>query len=106
MVNQQGDVAKALTQRRQVNGQDVETVEQIFTKAPLLHRGKQVPIRRSNHTNLDTHRLIAADRFKLALLEDAQQFDLQLWAHLSDLIQKKRTTVSKLKASLSRVNSP
>src|SRR5690242_2194508 len=74
--DQQVNVFASLSQRRQVQLNDVESIEQVAAKSSGGGQLLEVGITRSYHTRSDFYRLSAADRNHLALLQDAQQFHL------------------------------
>ena len=75
----------------------VEPVVEVFTKFSLLHGTWKIPVGRGNHTNIDLSSIRASDGVKLALLQNAQEFDLKIDSKFSDLIEKNRPSIRKSK---------
>ena len=96
---QQRHVGGALAQRRRVQGQHVEAVVQVFAKAASGNLGLQVAMGGSNHTHVHGHGLGAAHRVHHALLQHAQQLDLQLQRQVANLVQKDGAVLCQLKAA-------
>ena len=51
-LGQQGHVAPALAQRRQLDGNDVEAVEEVFAEASGLHLGFEIPVGGCHHAHV------------------------------------------------------
>ena len=73
VLREQRDVVLALAQRRQLDGDDVQPVEEILAEPALLHHLPQVDVGRGDDPHVDLDRLHAAQPHELALLHDAQQ---------------------------------
>src|SRR5262249_23191396 len=69
------------------------------SKLAFANRLEQIAIGRGNDPDVDLDRLRPADALELALLEHAQELDLNVHRHLPDLIQEDR-------ASLGQFESP
>ena len=52
VVDQQRDIFAALAQRRNLDADHVEAVEEIRAKAPLTHHRGEVPVRGRDHSNV------------------------------------------------------
>src|SRR6202011_2423202 len=89
MMHEQRHVVLAITQRWQLNGDDMETVEQILAKLPLLHHLAKVDVGRGDdpHVNLDG--LHAAETHEVAFLDDAQELGLSLERDVPNLVEEK-----------------
>ena len=95
---QQRHVGGALAQWRRVQGQHVEAVVQIFAKAASGNLGLQVAVGGGNHAHVHGHGLGAAHRVDHALLQHAQQLDLQLQRQVANLVQEDGAVLRQLKA--------
>jgi hypothetical protein len=62
-----------------------------------IHFLLQVPVGGSDNANAHLTSAILANPFKLALLQNAEQFGLQLQRNFGDLIEEQRAAVSELK---------
>src|SRR5436190_19433025 len=76
MIGEQGDVFSSLTQRRQRDGNDVQTIVQIFAKAAGRDPAAQVDIGRRHDAHVHDSSLVRAHTFDLTLLQGTQQLDL------------------------------
>ena len=70
-------VAPALAQRRDVNGEHVQTEVKVLAKLPIRAHPLQIAIRGGHDAHVHFHGLRAAQRFELAFLKHAQKFRLQ-----------------------------
>ena len=61
-------------------------------------------MRRRDHAHVDRDRLRRADRPHLALLQHAQELDLQRHRHVADLVQEQRAAVGRLEQALVRLH--
>ena len=77
MVDEKGDVLLPFAKGRDLDGDDVQPVEQVFPETPLLHRGSQVPVRRRDHAHVGLEIAAAADLLELVVLQDVEQLYLQ-----------------------------
>ena len=82
------DVARALAERRQDDGDDVEAVEEVLAELPRLHHRLEVAVRRGDDADVDRDRLVAADAPDLALLEGAEDLPLQREREVADLVEE------------------
>ena len=81
-----------------VTGNDVQAVEQILAEAPGGDLGLDVPMRGGEDAHVDLDCLLAADALELALLQHAQQLELQARRHVADLVEEQRPLVGQLEA--------
>src|SRR5580692_8354610 len=82
------DVGTAIAQRRYLNRENVQAVEQIGAKAASLHGLLEVAVRGGDDANVHLNRATAAYRLKFAFLKDTQQLNLRLQRELSDFVQE------------------
>ena len=94
------------SQRRQINGNNVEAIKEVFAKTVFFDRARQISIRRRDHPNVDWNRLRPSHPFKLPLLKKSQQFGLQLGRDVSDFVEKHRAAVSQLHFTFLQLMSP
>ena len=80
LTGQQGNILTAGTERRQGDIGDVEAVEEIFPKAPLLHRLDQILMAGAEHPHLR--------RALTILLHHLQQLGLQGFGEAANLVEK------------------
>ena len=53
MIDETGDVIAALAQRRQVDGKDVEAVEEVLAERAVPRQIEQAPVGRRDHPDVD-----------------------------------------------------
>ena len=101
MFHEKRNVVAPFAQRRQLNRNHIQTVEQIFAKRAGRDHPGEVRVRRGDHAHIHLDCLIVADALELPLLQGAQQLHLQRRARGSDFIQKERSLVCLLESTLS-----
>ncbi len=90
MLGEQLDVLRPFAERRQIEGNHPQPVEQVGAEAPLLDLVAQRSVGRRDDPHVDRDRLRAADRKHRAFLQHAQQLRLHLRRELGDLVQEER----------------
>ncbi len=88
-----GNILAARAQRRNADREHVEPVKQILAKLPALHLLDQILIGGRDQPDIDAHRPLRADRVDLALLQRAQQLDLQIERQFADFVEKQRAAI-------------
>ena len=99
MVGEQEDVASPVAQRRQVDGKDVEAVEEVGAEPSGGEILFEVPVRRGDDPDIDLDHPGGTEGLELLLLEDAQQLDLRRGGELSHLVEEDRPPVRLLEPS-------
>ena len=74
----------------QVQGEDVQPVEEILAKSAATNLGGEIPRGRRHHAHVDLDVLAVAEAAHLALLQDAQELDLQAERQLANLVEEQR----------------
>ena len=100
LVGERFEVAFALAQRRQKNRHDADAVIEIRAEIAALHRFFEVLVGRADDAHVNLDRAHAADAFKLAFLQNAQQLRLEGRRDLADLVEKQRAAVRKFETTL------
>ena len=100
MLDQRRDVVAAFAQRRQLDRDDVESVEEILLELPVRDQLPQVAVGGGDHPDVDLFGALGAERLELALLQDAQQLGLQGRAHRADFVEENRAAVGQLELAL------
>jgi hypothetical protein len=100
MVGDQLDVVAARAQRRHLEREDVEPMEEVFAKLAAAHRLARVAVGGGDdaHVGLDGAR--GADAHERAGLQHPQQANLQLERHLGDLVEEERAAIGLLEIAL------
>ena len=98
VVDQRRDVFAALAQRRHVNVNDAQPVEQVLAELARGDALGQVAVRRRDDADVHVMRapIVRADRLDFAVLEEAQQQRLHAQAHLPDFVEEERAAVREL----------
>ena len=68
VAGQDGDVAPALAQRRERDGEHIEAIEQILAELTLSHHALQVSVGGGDDADIDHNGIGAADALELLLL--------------------------------------
>ncbi|MNI65794.1 hypothetical protein D3C73_1213170 [compost metagenome] len=96
MIGQQRDILGTLIQRRDLQVHHVQTVVQILAEFVFRHRLLQIAVSGGNDANVNVQIAVAAQRAHLALLQYAQQLDLQRKRHIADLVEEQRAAGCRL----------
>ena len=83
---------------------DVEPVIEILAKLAARLLRVEIAMRGGDHPHVDRNRLRRADRPHFALLQHAQQLDLQRQRHVADLVEEQRAAVGRLEQALVRLD--
>src|ERR1043166_3117325 len=86
--DQQRDVFLALPERRDRDGENIETVEQVLPELPLADLFLQVAVGGGDDPHVDFDRAGITQSLELAFLDDPEQPGLQLQGHLADLVEQ------------------
>ena len=93
----------ARAQRRDVNADDVDAVEEVLAESALGHLGVEVAVRGGDEARVEGDLLVSADRAYRPLLENAQQLRLHPHRHLADLVEEERPPVGLQEQPLARL---
>ena len=93
---QERDVGNPLAQRRQLDVDHVDPVEEVLAESTLGDQLGQVIVGGQDHPGVDGEGLVAADLLELEVLEDAEQLDLHRGTGGADLVQENRAAVGLL----------
>src|SRR4051794_22708316 len=100
MLRQKWNVILALAQRRQVNRDDVETIQQVFAERPRMNSLVRVFVGGGQQAHVNGNLVRTAKTAHPSLFKHAQQLRLQERRHLAYLTQQESPAVGKLKAAL------
>ena len=100
-----GDRFGDLAQRRDVDGDDVQAVVQVFAEGALAAHLAQVAVGGGDDPDVGPHRSLAAQRIELAFLDHAQQLHLGVQGHVADLVEEDRTAVGQLELALASLGT-
>ncbi len=99
MLHQQGNVFPPFAQWGNPNREHIQPVEKIGAELLLLHQSTEVSIGGGDQARVRREGARTSQAFELALLQDAQQFGLQLERNLADLVQEDGSAIGQLKAA-------
>ena len=100
MLRKQRNVGQALAQRRQLDGEDVQAVQQVFAQLAAGHGLVGAAVGGGDHAHIGLQRLGGAHAHEAAGLQHAKQLDLQLHRHFRDFVQKQRARGRALEKAL------
>ena len=87
-------------QRRDPDGEDVQSIEEIGAEGALLNHLFEVLVGRGDHSHVHRCRAAAAAQpLHLLLLQRSEQFGLQFQRQVADFVQEQRAAVRSLKSS-------
>ena len=96
VLREEGNVPTAVAERRDLDWEHVESIEEILAEASLGHLLLQVTVRRGDHADVNLACPLLANPFVLTLLEDAEELRLHVERDLADLVQEEGPLVSEL----------
>src|SRR5205807_3248309 len=99
VIRKKQDIVASLAQRRQMDPEHRETVEEILAEPSFGHRAFEVPIRGRDEANVSLQRGRAAHALVPTLLQHAQQLGLRGRGELADLVEKQRAAPRQLEAA-------
>ena len=100
IVRDQRDVLFPLPKRRHDDVHHVDPVEQVAAELPLLDHPFQVLVGGAQDAAVRLHLALAADAEELLLLQDVEQFRLQVQVHLADLVEEDGAALRHLEAAV------
>ena len=106
MIHQERDVLAPVAQRRDVNADDIETVEQILAEPTMLDLGFQVAVGRGENAHIGPQGGVASDPGKFPRLEDSEQFALDFQGHFTDFVEEQGASVALLETALPLGHGP
>jgi hypothetical protein len=100
MLRQERNILHAFTQWREMDVDDVETVEKVFPENAALARDLEVAVRRSDEPEVHADLAHSADTHDLPFLQYAQDLGLEERRHIADLIEEHGSAVGLLQKTL------
>src|ERR1700677_3599064 len=89
-----------MTQRRQIDLYNIQTVKQVLTKFALRHETLQGTVGSADYAYFYLDGLAAANAFKGSFLKYAQQFGLHACWHVADFIEEDNPTLRHFKSTV------
>src|SRR3984957_2748321 len=96
IAGEERDIFFALAQGRDEKRNHVEAVEKIFAKISPGDFFFEIFVGGGDHADIDGGQFFAADRSEALFFERAQNLGLRLQAHVSDFVEKERTSAGLL----------
>ena len=87
-IHQQRNIGRAIAKRWKLNGENIEAIEEIGSKAAGRHAFFEFAVGRCNDSHVYLNRLVTSYGLKLPLLQYPQEFNLSLQRQLADLVEK------------------
>src|ERR1700733_2343383 len=97
--NKRRNVPGAIPQRRQADRKDTQAIAEVRAKLTILNHSRKVPIRRSYQANVHLNGASASQPLEFLLLQDTQQFRLELQRQVPGFVQEQRPLVCQLKST-------
>src|SRR5260370_29809748 len=94
-----GNIGYSFAERWQRDRENIQPIVKIFAEFSVSDQLPQIPIGRSNDTDIDSRGLRAAHSLELTLLQHTEQFGLEFQRYVSDFIEKQPSTISHGKAA-------
>src|SRR5512135_2258766 len=88
------DILRAFAQRRDLDLDDVQAIEKVFTEATLLHLPFEVPVGGAEDADVGLARRGIPYALVLAVLQEPQQFRLQGKGKIPDLVEEERSPLA------------
>ncbi len=95
MVDQFDNVLAAVAQCRDINGDDVQAVKQVFTEIAQTNFLGKVAVGRGNYADIGRCGMFAPDRAIVAVFKEVQKLRLQRQRQFADFIQKQTAAIGK-----------
>src|SRR5512132_1793007 len=100
------DVVSALSQRRNREGNNLQSEVQIFAECTCPHRALEIVIGRRNDAHVGANHLVAAEPLDLLRLDGAQQLGLGVRTEISNFIEKESSAMRQLESSDAQLRRP
>jgi hypothetical protein len=104
VVRDDGDVVGPVPQRRQRDGDDVQTIEQVLAEAARPDGSLEVAVRGGDDPHIDADVLHAPDPLELVLLQHAQELCRETRRQLADLVEEESAAVGELEPQIAGTN--
>src|SRR5262249_31347320 len=106
VIDEQKQIGFPLTERRNEDREDVQSIVQVLAKGPGRNRALHVLVRRGDEPDVDLDGLRAAEPFEFLFLKDSQQLDLGRQVDVPDLVEEERAALSQFEAAFLALLGP
>ena len=103
-MHQQRNIFATLPQRRKIDADHVEAIEEIFAELAFPHQLAEIDVGGGDDAHIHLNLLHAAQMHELAVLQHAQNLALRVHAHGADFVQEERAPVGDFEQTLLRRN--
>ena len=100
---QQNDILSTLTQRRKMQLDGIQSIEEILSECSFSHLLAQMGIRSRQNSHIHMAHLIGTNALGLPLFNHCQEFLLHRQVQISNLIQKESTAIRRFNSSFLRI---
>jgi len=97
MRHQKRRILTPLGKRRQMDRNDIQTVEKVVSEPPHPHQILEIPLGGRNHPRVHASGHFIAHSLELLVLQHPEELDLEIQGDVINLIQKEGATVRQLK---------
>src|SRR6266404_549774 len=99
VLDKKRDIGDAFAQRRHLDREHVQPVEEVGPEGVVLDRGLQIPIGGGDDPHVDLDRPARTDALELPLLEHPQERKLGVRRQIADLIEEYGAAIGELEAA-------
>ena len=96
ITHQQRDIFATFPQRWQMNGKNIQSVEQVFTKTPGLNLATQIQVSRRDNPYIHADRRRTTDSLDLTFLQGSQNLALRTEAQGRNFVEEQRPAMGSL----------
>jgi hypothetical protein len=88
MPSKRQEVLSPFPQGRNIDGENTQSVVEVFAEFAILDGGWQITVGRRDHAHVNMQSFGASQALEFTILQDPQQLGLQLGGHFTDFIQQ------------------
>src|SRR5689334_20228062 len=99
MLRKKGNVFLAITERRQMNGEDRQAIVEIFAQPAVLNCLSRFPVCCRDDAHVEFELLLAAKPAYFSILQNAKKLGLKLHWHFADFVKKQCAGVCQFEAA-------
>ncbi len=88
-----GDVLFVVAKRRNIDGDDIEAIVEVFAEGAIFERGAEIAIGGGDEADVHFDGFRAAEALEFALLKDAQEFHLRGGGNVADFVEEERAFI-------------
>ena len=100
---QQNDILSTFTQRRKMQFNGIQPIEEVLPECSFSHLLTQISIRCRQNSHIHIAHLVGTNALSFTLLNHRQKFLLHRQIQISNLIQKESSAIRRLNSSFLRI---